>query len=232
MTVDGKSQISLEAQLVMFKKGDYDWDGDIDRVDVRLLRHNLGKRIVRDWFFNWDFWGKKKYTKKFKDELSAELAEYDWNGDDRINGRDLQLLKRQCTNPHCRIIEPAPPVIIGQPVSIKLKEGDFGMFRVDAMGPKLHYQWRKNGEDIPGARWFFLLLKKVPSEDDGSVYQCVITNDDGTVASREAVLTVKRQADLDSDGDVDNNDAGKIRRYLDRKWQSCPECDLNHDRKI
>lgn len=232
VTVDGVSQTSLEAQLVVYQRGDYDWDGDIDRDDVRQLQYNIGKRIKGLWFFDrWDFkWKKKKGWPD--DDLSAELAEFDWNDDNRIDGRDLRLIQQQCSSPHCRVIEPEPPVIVRHPESSELNEGDFDVLRVGAFGRGLHYQWQKNGEDIAGATRVFHILRRVSYGDSGSSYQCVVSNDDGTVTSRAAVVTVNRRADVDFDGDVDSDDIEKVHRNLNRKWRLCRECDVRRDHRI
>ncbi|MBU0681413.1 MAG: hypothetical protein KKD73_08330 [Proteobacteria bacterium] len=269
VTDGGGSQISLEAQLVVFQKGDYDWDGDIDDDDVEHLRHNIGKHFgqLRERESSKDrdkekskYFGKKsehdnrkdkekKKDKKKKDKdkdedededndraedevSAAEIAEFDWNGDNRINGKDLRILEQQCTNPNCQVIEPQPPVIVKQPESAKMKEGSSEIITVEALGPDLQYQWQKNGADIPGANRNYLRLRKVPYQDNGSRYRCLITNEDGSTTSREAVLNVYRKADLDWDCDVDDDDLKRFHGKHGQPWFRCPECDLDDDRVI
>ncbi len=185
---DGESITSLEAQLIVYQKGDYDWDGDIDNDDIYHLRRNLGKYV--EWYYYRHDW----HGGNCNGEQLLELTEFDWDGNMRIDYHDIHILEQNCTTPNCEIIETRPPVIIMQPSSKELEEGDSGLFYMRAMGPDLHYQWQKDGVDIPGANSRKLWVRDVPPEDDGSRFQCVVTNSEGEAISREAVLTVYKRS--------------------------------------
>ncbi len=80
------------------------------------------------------------------------------------------------------------PIIFGSPRSLYLLEGDGVQFDVYAAGPgPLSYQWRYNGDDIPGATTQSLELGAFQIAMAGS-YDVVLTNPAGTVASRPATL--------------------------------------------
>jgi hypothetical protein len=82
--------------------------------------------------------------------------------------------------------------ITTQPVGATLAVGASHTFTVvaaDGQGT-LHYQWQKDGVDVPGATASSLALASLTAGDSG-VYRCVVT-DDGTdsVPSDDATLTV------------------------------------------
>lgn len=56
--------------------------------------------------------------------------------------------------------------------------------------PPIHYQWQKDGIDIPGASDSVLIISHVQPEDDGE-YRCIATNDYGSDTSNAALLTVE-----------------------------------------
>jgi methionine-rich copper-binding protein CopC len=202
VTADGITRISLEAQLVVYQKGDYDWDRDIDRNDVIILQYHIGEPH-RTSHYTYDFGtrtrGRKGKHDKKVETLPDDLLEFDWNDDNRITGEDLQILRGYCTNAGCEVIEPRPPVILQQPAPLTMREGAFELLQVRAEGQYLHYQWQKNGADIPGAQYPWLWLESVSIDDDGSLYRCIITNADGMAVSREVLLTVYRRADFGID---------------------------------
>ncbi len=85
-----------------------------------------------------------------------------------------------------------PPVISSQPMNVVATVGDEGLFDVQVNGATpFHYQWAKNGIDIPNA------TNSDGSFDidsvavgDASGYSVVITNTDGITTSTVALLTV------------------------------------------
>jgi len=57
--------------------------------------------------------------------------------------------------------------------------------------PPLHYQWRKNGADIPAATNSFYTTPATVAADNGSLFSVVVSNRDGSVTSDNATLTVR-----------------------------------------
>lgn len=85
-----------------------------------------------------------------------------------------------------------PPRIILQPVSQTAFVGESATFGVRAQGAQpLHYQWRKNGTDLPLATFPNFATGPTTTADNGSKYQVVIRNSDGSVTSNTVTLTVK-----------------------------------------
>ena len=93
------------------------------------------------------------------------------------------------------------PVIAIQPVSVLLKvdyEGTVLWCSANGTGP-IHYQWEKyqSSNDswvIPVNRVVNssspnLKFNKVSEEDEG-IYHCIVTNDDGSVVTNNATITV------------------------------------------
>lgn len=82
-----------------------------------------------------------------------------------------------------------PPTITAQPVSRTVGEGSNTSFGISATGPSLSYQWRKDGNPIPGATASSLPLSNVQFTNAGG-YSCVVTNPFAAVTSAVATLTV------------------------------------------
>jgi hypothetical protein len=55
----------------------------------------------------------------------------------------------------------------------------------------LHYQWRKNGSDIPGATNSSYTTPPTVAADNGSLFSVVVSNSGGSVTSNDATLTVR-----------------------------------------
>jgi hypothetical protein len=86
---------------------------------------------------------------------------------------------------------PVAPVIVTQPESQTVTEGDTVTFHVVAAGtPPLVYQWRFNGLPIGGATEDTFKLGQVTPDQAGS-YQVVVSNAAGQVVSDPATLTVE-----------------------------------------
>lgn len=62
-------------------------------------------------------------------------------------------------------------------------------FTVTATGYKPSYQWRKNGDDIPGETSDTYSIKDVTASHEGH-YSCVVSNGAGSVSSTCANLTL------------------------------------------
>ena len=88
------------------------------------------------------------------------------------------------------LVTPTGTGIITQPQSQMVAEGDSATFSVVASGaPPLYYQWKKEGDEIPGATESNYTISDVTSEDAGS-YTVTVSNEAGSVTSDEAMLTL------------------------------------------
>ncbi|GIQ71438.1 S-layer homology domain-containing protein [Xylanibacillus composti] len=89
-----------------------------------------------------------------------------------------------------------PVAIAAQPQSQSVTEGATVVFEVVASGtPTLHYQWQKDGVDMPGENKSKLTLQNVAASDAGS-YAVVVSNAAGSLTSASAVLTVRPVGDF------------------------------------
>lgn len=92
------------------------------------------------------------------------------------------------------VVGGAAPVITSQPANLTLLAGDGGNLAVVATGqPAPAYQWRRNGVDLPNARFSVFSLFGVETNQSGN-YTVVVSNLFGAVTSRVAVVTVNLQA--------------------------------------
>ena len=79
--------------------------------------------------------------------------------------------------------------ITSQPQGDTLCEGSGFSVSVGATGNALTYQWRLNGNDIPGANNQTYVINSVSTSDAGD-YSCVVSNACGSVESNTATLVV------------------------------------------
>jgi predicted alpha-1,2-mannosidase len=87
---------------------------------------------------------------------------------------------------------PRTPVIRDQPRETKAVEGSPSRFSIRAGGTgPLEYQWRHNGQDIPGAVRRQLDLPATPLAATGAVFTCVVHSPFGGIESRGATLFVE-----------------------------------------
>ena len=83
-----------------------------------------------------------------------------------------------------------PPVITAQPRSATVLQNQTTNFTVQAVGTlPLSYQWRFNGNNLPGATSSMLVLFSVQPANEGS-YSVVVENVAGAVVSEAASLVV------------------------------------------
>jgi hypothetical protein len=83
-----------------------------------------------------------------------------------------------------------PPGITVQPQSDLVSLGQTASLNVTASGTEpVHYQWRRNGEDLPGSTNHSLSFVAVQPTDDAA-YHVVVSNPYGAVTSRVATLSV------------------------------------------
>jgi arylsulfatase A-like enzyme len=87
---------------------------------------------------------------------------------------------------------PGPPMITKQPADARAVVGATARFKVSATGAvPLHYQWRKNGHNIPRATKRSYQTPPTTIADNGSLFSVVASNNAGSVTSNDAILTVK-----------------------------------------
>ncbi len=84
-----------------------------------------------------------------------------------------------------------PPALLMEPEDLAVAELQTAWFRISARGGEpLTFQWWRDGTVLLGERTATLLLENLTTNDSGSRFQCVVTNQYGSVTSRVAVLTV------------------------------------------
>jgi len=87
--------------------------------------------------------------------------------------------------------EEIPPSITRQPTSQTVTDGQSATFSVTVSGTApLSYQWTKGGNDIPGATSASYTTPPATLADDGSAFQCIVSNPYGEITSSAAQLTV------------------------------------------
>jgi len=93
----------------------------------------------------------------------------------------------------CLPLNPPPPVapaITSQPTNLTVYAGSNATFRVTATGSApLSYQWRFDGNDLPGKTSSVLTLTSVQFSNAGP-YSVVVSNAAGTITSSNAILAV------------------------------------------
>ena len=86
---------------------------------------------------------------------------------------------------------PVAPTITMQPTGQSTPVGQTALFTVEASGtPPLRYQWSKNGTVISGANSSSYTTPAVGAADSGSSFTAAVSNDEGSVTSSTALLTV------------------------------------------
>jgi alpha-tubulin suppressor-like RCC1 family protein len=94
--------------------------------------------------------------------------------------------------PATLVVTDNPPFIAKQPLSQTVVVGGKCSFSVDARGSlPLSYQWRFNGNDIPGATNASLALSNLTADQTG-YYSVLIANPLGQISSAKAQLAVVR----------------------------------------
>lgn len=84
-----------------------------------------------------------------------------------------------------------PMGFIVQPMDVVARVGDEARFECEGSGgySSYRYQWQKNRQNISGATNRVLTFT-VRSGDNGSTYRCIATNDQSSITSLEAKLTI------------------------------------------
>ncbi len=95
------------------------------------------------------------------------------------------------TSQAAQLILLGAPVIKQDPAALTAAEGNTATFSVAADGSNLHYQWLRNGTQIPGANDASYTTPLLVAANTGAVYSVMIYNGAGLVTSQGAVLTVQ-----------------------------------------
>jgi hypothetical protein len=96
----------------------------------------------------------------------------------------------QVTSAGARLTVNVPPSVTTQPITQTLGSGSEAIFTVTASGtPPFTYQWKKDGEDLPGETGASLRLSNVEASNIGQ-YSVTIRNVAGEVTSQGASLSV------------------------------------------
>ncbi len=83
-----------------------------------------------------------------------------------------------------------PPAIVSHPMDQTVSEGESTTFMVEATGPNLHYQWRKNGIAITGATSSTYTTPAAIPSDNGAQFMCIVSSPYSSTESIAARLTV------------------------------------------
>jgi O-glycosyl hydrolase len=90
---------------------------------------------------------------------------------------------------------PSAPSILSQPQSQAVTQGQTATFSVNASGTgTLTYQWQKNGAAISGATAASYTTPATTATDNGSVFNVVVSNANGSATSASATLAVSSNA--------------------------------------
>ncbi|MBA3845361.1 MAG: immunoglobulin domain-containing protein, partial [Planctomycetes bacterium] len=92
------------------------------------------------------------------------------------------------------LYEVRPPTIVTQPIDASINVGQSATFSVVASGLPLTYQWSRNGTAIPAATAASYTVTNAPASLDGSLYQVLVVNPNGSLTSSPATLRVASQA--------------------------------------
>ncbi|MFN0158702.1 MAG: DUF1349 domain-containing protein [Bacteroidota bacterium] len=82
--------------------------------------------------------------------------------------------------------------IVGEPANQTVAEGDSAMFTLAVIGtPPLHYQWQRNGMNIPGATNATYKTPAVTvAADNAAMFRCIVSNAQNADTSMSATLNV------------------------------------------
>ena len=127
-------------------------------------------------------------------------SDKDFSGTDTVNVGVSDGALTASKSITMKIINVSPKISL-QPVNCNVKEGDTAVFSVTASvpdGKKISYQWQistdqgKSWNDVVGEKGASITVKNINSSNNGSMYQCNVTNSDDnkSVVSTSALLSV------------------------------------------
>jgi|GEM_PF-694636 len=117
----------------------------------------------------------------------------------QLNGRVVRCIVQnacgQVRSQEVTLEVQTPPTITQQPPQeVRIESGATLELSVSAQGSALRYQWRKDGQDIPGAN--SSTYRKINTQgSDAGTYEVVISNDCGTVTSRTVAVSILSSRD-------------------------------------
>ncbi len=86
------------------------------------------------------------------------------------------------------------PVITEQPQNQAIQVGESATFKVAGTGNPT-FQWKRNGQEIPGATQSTYTITQAQEGDSGAKFCAVLSNKAGSITSQEAALTVQKPQD-------------------------------------
>lgn len=84
------------------------------------------------------------------------------------------------------------PSITQHPRDVHVSDGSSATLTLEATGTDLTYQWQRNKQNIQGATGatYSTPVLWIGNGDDGSMYRCIVSNQNGSVTSDEATVFV------------------------------------------
>lgn len=117
----------------------------------------------------------------------------------QLNGRQARcVVRNECgevISQEVTLTVQTPPTITQQPPqSATIQSGETLELSVGAQGTGLRYQWRKDGQDIPGATTSTYRKQNAQGSDAGT-YDVIVSNDCGSVTSQRVAVSILTTAD-------------------------------------
>ena len=113
------------------------------------------------------------------------------NAKGNVTSKEVELIVNPSEGKHL-------PVIGSQPSSVRATVGETILFTVLAEGTgPFNYQWQRDGMDLVGRNSAVLQLSDIEITDAGR-YSVLVTNEQGSVVSAEATLTVSVDSEIDN----------------------------------
>lgn len=117
----------------------------------------------------------------------------------QLDGRRARCIVRnecgQVTSQEVTLSVQVPPTITQQPpAEVRITGGETLELTVVAQGSGLRFQWRKDGQNIPGASSSTYRKLNVQGADAGS-YEVIVSNDCGSVTSRRVNVAILSTAE-------------------------------------
>ena len=197
----------------------YAFSGQFGHLDYALATPSLDSQIIdaQAWHNNSD---EPTYLDYNLENKSAAQAALNVGTPYRTSDHDPVLIGITL------VPAQAPQVAVG-PTSQTANTGSTVVFSVTVTGtPRLTYQWKKDGTDIPGATDSTLTLTNLSPAAAGS-YSVVVTNFVGSATSAAALLTVNLTyatwstgipwppgADTSATGDVDGDGIANLIEFV------------------